>query len=159
MHETGGGRGGRDMPEIHVKESITINRKASDIYKFWRNLGNLPRFIDHLGSVEELGNGQSRWTIETPVGHMGWESEIIEDKENKVIEWRSLPNSRVTNSGSLSLVEKNGCDATEATVELRYSPPGRHGSFLEDEILEVITDEQMKADLRKLKRIMESEIT
>jgi uncharacterized membrane protein len=146
------------MPEIYVKESITINRRAGDIYRFWRNLENLPRFIEHLGSVEELENGHNRWTIETPVGHMSWESEIIEDKENEVIQWRSVPNSLVTNSGSLSLVQKEGGDATEATVELRYRPPGRHDSFLEDEILEVITDEQMKADLRKLKHIMESEI-
>jgi uncharacterized membrane protein len=158
MPETGEDQGGRDMPEIHVKESITIKRKASDIYRFWRNLENLTRFIRHLGSVEDLGDGHNRWTIETPVGNISWESQIIEDKENEVIQWRSVRNSCVENSGSLGLVEKEGGDATEATVELRYRPPGRHDSFLEDEILEVITNEQMKADLRNLKRIMESEI-
>jgi uncharacterized membrane protein len=146
------------MPEIHVKESIIINRKASDIYRFWRNLENLPRFIGHLCSVEELGDGHNRWTLETPVGHMSWESEIIEDKKDEVIRWRSVPNSCVTNNGFLRLVEKEGGNATEATVELRYRPPGSHDSFLEDEILEVITAEQMKADLRKLKHIMEADI-
>jgi uncharacterized membrane protein len=146
------------MPEIHVKESIIINRKASDIYRFWRNLENLPRFIGHLRSVEELGDGHNRWTLETPVGHMSWESEIIEDKKDEVIRWRSVLNSSVTNSGFLSLVEKEGGKATEATVELRYRPPAGHDSFLEDEILEVITAEQIKGDLRKLKYIMEADI-
>ena len=145
------------MPEIRVKESIIINRKVSDIYRFWRNLANLPRFIDHLGSVEDLGDGHNRWTIETPVGNISWESEIIEDEKNEVIRWCSVPGSGVTNSGSLTLAEQAGGDATEATVELRYRPPGNHDSFLEDGILKVITDEQMSADLMKLKRIMESE--
>jgi uncharacterized membrane protein len=147
------------MPEVHVKESIMIDRKASDIYRFWHNLKNLPRFIDHLDSVEDLGDGHNRWTIETPVGNMSWESEIIMDKENEVIQWRSVPDSRVENSGSLSLVEKEGGNTAEATVELRYKPPGKYDSFLEDEILEVITDKQMKEDLRNLKLIMESEMT
>jgi uncharacterized membrane protein len=148
---------GRDMPEIHVKESITINRKASDIYRFWRHLENLTHFIGHLDSVEDLGDGHNRWTLKTPMGPISWESEIIEDKENEIIRWRSMPDSRVENSGSLSLVEKEGDDATKATMELRYKPPGGHDSFLKAKLLEVITDFQIKEDLRNLKRIMESE--
>ena len=57
----------------------------------------------------------------------------------------------------LSLEERAGGDATEATVELRYNPPVEHDSFLEDKILEVITDVTLRDDLRNLKRIMESE--
>lgn len=144
------------MPEIHVKESVTIKRKACDIYRFWRHLENLPRFIDHVASVQDLGNGHNRWTIKTPVGDISWESEIIEDKENEILRWRSVPDSSVENSGSLSLVENDGGDSTKATVELRYNPPGKHNSFLEAKMLEVITDFQMKADLRNLKNIMES---
>jgi uncharacterized membrane protein len=145
------------MSGIRVKESITINRKAIDIYRFWRHLENLPHFIDHLDSVEDLGDGRNRWTVKTPVGNISWESEIIEDKENEIIRWRSMPDSRVENSGSLSLAEEEGGDATEATVELYYKPPGEHDSFLEDEMLEVITDFQIKEDLGNLKHIMESE--
>ncbi|MEJ2252845.1 MAG: SRPBCC family protein [Nitrospirota bacterium] len=143
------------MPEVHVKESITIKRKAGDIYGFWRHFENLPRFIDHLDSVEDLGGGRSRWTIKTPVGDLGWESEIVRDEENEVIEWHSLPGSRVQNRGALSLAEKEG-GATEVTVELSYKPPGKYNSFLEDTVLDVVTGEQMKEDLKNLKRMMES---
>jgi uncharacterized membrane protein len=145
------------MPEIHVRESIIIKRKVGDIYRFWRNLENLPRFINHIDSVEDLGGGHNRWTIKTPVGPLSWVSEVTNDKANQSIQWRSMPDSSIQNSGSLSLEEKDGGDATEATVELRYSPPSLHDSFLEDKILEVITDTQLTGDLKKLKRIMESE--
>ena len=145
------------MPEIHVRESIVIKRKVGDIYRFWRNLENLPRFINHVDSVEDLGGGHNRWTIKTPVGPLSWESKITDDKLNQSIQWRSMPDSSIQNSGSLSLEEKDGGDAAEATVELRYSPPSPHDSILEDKILEVITDTQLTGDLKKLKRIMESE--
>jgi len=143
------------MPEIHVRESITINRKVSDIYKFWRNLANLPRFIDHLDTVEDLGNGNNRWSIKTLVGELSWESEILEDKENESIRWRSVPGARVINSGVLSLKPEG--DATEATVEIHYTPPREHDSFMEDKVLEVIADMELKDDLRNLQRIMESQ--
>ncbi len=144
------------MPEIHVRESITIHREVSDIYKFWRNLANLPRFIDHLDNVEDLGNGHSRWSIKTPVGELSWESEIVEDKENEIIRWRSVPGARVINTGFLSL-KKEGGSATEATVELHYFPPKEHDSFLEDKVLQAIVNMELKENLRNLQRIMESE--
>jgi len=30
---------------IHVEESMTVNRTPWDLYQFWRNFDNLPRFI------------------------------------------------------------------------------------------------------------------
>ena len=87
---------------------------------------------------------------------MSWESEIVEDKENEVIRWRSVPDARVINSGFLKL-KGEGSDDTEATVEIHYIPPKEHDSFLEDKVLEAIADVQLKDDLRNFKRIMESE--
>ncbi len=145
------------MREIHVRESISIDRPARDIYRFWRKLENLPRFIDHLGSVENLGGGRHRWTISTPFGRVIWESEITEDRENEVIRWRSLPGSGVKNSGVLSLAERKGAGAAVATVELHYKPPRGFDSFFLEPILEVVTDEAIRESLTKLKHLMESQ--
>ncbi len=60
------------MPEVHVRDTITINRGVGEIYKFWRHLENLPRFIGHLDSVEDLGGGRNRWTIKTPLGQISF---------------------------------------------------------------------------------------
>src|SRR5262245_4500017 len=37
-----GGSGG-----VLIDERITINRPIGDLYRFWRNLENLPRFMGH----------------------------------------------------------------------------------------------------------------
>ena len=43
-----------------VEKSVTINRPASELYRFWRNFENLPRFMRHLRSVRDMGN-RSHW--------------------------------------------------------------------------------------------------
>ena len=39
---------------INVQESVTIARTPQELYRFWRNLENLPRFMAHLASVERV---------------------------------------------------------------------------------------------------------
>ena len=46
---------------IKVEKSITVNRPAEEVYRFWRNLENLPRFMDHLESVTVLDENRSHW--------------------------------------------------------------------------------------------------
>src|SRR5262245_35006314 len=38
----GGARG------MHVRESIRLERPVADVYRYWRRLENLPRFMVHL---------------------------------------------------------------------------------------------------------------
>src|SRR5512133_1878668 len=40
---------------IFVERKFTISRKASDLYSFWRNFENLPRFTRNLKSVKMTG--------------------------------------------------------------------------------------------------------
>ena len=51
---------------IKVERSLVINRPADELYAFWRNFENLPRFMDHLESVTVLTPGRSRWTARAP---------------------------------------------------------------------------------------------
>jgi len=44
---------------IHVEESVRINRSPEELYRFWRNFENLPRFMNHLESVKTLDDKRS----------------------------------------------------------------------------------------------------
>jgi uncharacterized membrane protein len=46
---------------IHVERSIRIDRSPEELYQFWRNFENLPRFMNHLQSVQVLDAQRSRW--------------------------------------------------------------------------------------------------
>lgn len=126
-HEKGTGMG-TSVPYglgIRVDHEIRINRSAEDLYKFWRHLENLPRFMDHLESVKEVDDKRSRWCAKGPAGwNVGWEAEIINDVQNELIGWRSLPGSDVDMGGSVRFENANEGSATDVKVSLQYNPPG-----------------------------------
>src|SRR6188768_936272 len=43
---------------IHVRESVRLEKPIDEVYRFWRNLENLPQFMNYLDAVIDLGNGR-----------------------------------------------------------------------------------------------------
>src|SRR5258705_8196562 len=87
---------------IHARSSIIVNRTPDEVYEFWHNVTNLPRFMRHLESVGDLGDGRSRWLAKGPAGiSVVWDAEIVADIPGEVISWRSLDKSDVQNAGAV----------------------------------------------------------
>jgi uncharacterized membrane protein len=150
------GLGRRTGGPVHVKEAITINRPRNEVYEFWHNFENLPRFMAHLESVQVLDERRSRWKAKAPAGStVEWEAETIEDRPNELIAWRALPDSTVPNSGSVQFRDAPGGRGTEVLVELRYQPPGGKISALIAKLFGEEPGQQVKGDLRRFKQVME----
>ncbi|MEI9936430.1 MAG: SRPBCC family protein [Pseudomonadota bacterium] len=78
---------------IHVVKSITVNRPPEEVYKFWRDLENLPRFMSHLESVQ-VTNGRSVWKAKGPAGmSVEWQAEVVFDRPYESIGWKSVEGS------------------------------------------------------------------
>lgn len=142
---------------VRVEKTITINRPVEAVYRFWRNFENFPRFMRHLTSVEELGNGRSRWRAKAPGGlTVKWDAEILQEHENEWIAWRSVEGSQLENSGSVRFQAAPGARGTEVRVQIEYHPPagtfGRVLAYLFGEEPE----QQVKDDLRRFKQLMET---
>jgi uncharacterized membrane protein len=148
---------GRQQQGIHVKQAVTINRPRNEVYGFWHNFENLPRFMAHLESVEVKPDGRSHWVASAPVGtDVEWDAETTEDHPNELIAWRALPDSGVPNSGSVQFRDAPGGRGTEVVVELRYQPPGgRLGAWIA-KLFGEEPDQQVKSDLRRFKQVMET---
>jgi len=139
-----------------VEQSVAINRVREDLFRFWRNFENLPRFMDNLESVTRLDDRRSHWVAKGPVGtRVEWDAEIHNEIESQLIAWRSLPGSEVDHAGSVHFtpLADNG---TEVRVILRYSPPaGKLGSAA----AKLAGDDpgrQVADDLRRFKQVMEA---
>jgi uncharacterized membrane protein len=142
---------------VRVEKSITINRPVEAVYRFWRNFENFPRFMRHLTSVEDLGNGRTRWRAKAPAGMtVKWDAEILQERENEWIAWRSVEGSQVENSGSVRFQPAPGARGTEVRVQLEYHPPagtfGRVIAYLFGEEPE----QQVQDDLRRFKQLVET---
>lgn len=141
---------------VRVDERIVINRPRSEVYRFWRNLENLPRFMDHLESVTVLDEQRSRWVAKGPAGtRVEWDAVIHNEIPNELLAWRSLEGSEVDNAGSVHFAPMENGD-TEVRVILRYDPPaGRVGAAVAWLFGEE-PSRQVAEDLRRLKQVVES---
>jgi len=109
---------------VHIRESVRLEMPVAEVYQFWRRLDNLPRFMTHLEEVTEIGNGRSHWVAAGPAGvEVEWDAEIINEVDNQVIGWQSLPGSDITTAGSVNFEEIRGGRGTQVNVHLQYSAP------------------------------------
>lgn len=142
---------------VQVKVSHTIMRPAAELYAFWRDFTNLPKFMSHLKQVHVHENNKSKWVADAPLGAtIEWEAEIINDEPDKLIAWRSIGNPDVDNSGSVRFVESPELGATEVVVTIDYIPPaGKVGTWIA-KLFGAVPAQQIKEDLRKFKQLMET---
>ena len=140
-----------------VQESIRLELPIGEVYRYWRQLENLPHWMSHLESVTPLDALRSRWRARGPAGtHVEWEAEIFNEVENRLIAWRSLPESEVVTAGAVNFREVRGGRSTQITVTLQYSPPGgRIGSLLAW-ALGKEPSQTIREDLRSLKQMLEA---
>jgi uncharacterized membrane protein len=144
---------------INVERSIVVNRPAQELYRFWRNFENLPRFMDHLEAVTVLDENRSHWVAKGPAGtRVEWDATIHNEIENQLIAWRSLPGADVDNAGSVHF-SRFGDNLTEVRVVLSYDPPaGKLGAAVA-KLLGEEPSQQVEDDLRRFKQVMEAAVT
>jgi uncharacterized membrane protein len=141
---------------IKVERSVTVNRPIQEVYTFWRNFENLPRFMDHLESVTVIDETRSHWVAKAPAGaKVEWDAAIHNEIENELIAWRSLPGSEVSNAGSVHFTSVGDGNQTEVLVVLSYEPPaGKLGAAVA-RLLGEEPSQQVEDDLRRFKQVME----
>lgn len=147
---------GADNGVVRTNRSITIGKPVSDVYAFWHDFENLPRFMRHLESVTVTGAGRSHWIAKAPAGEsVEWDAEVTDDRPNELIAWRSLDGSDVFNTGTVRFMAAPGGRGTEVRVTLEYQPPfGKLGSKVAMLFREE-PGQQVYDDLRYFKQVME----
>ena len=111
-----------------------------------------------LDTVHDHGNGRSHWVARGPGGlKVAWEAETINEVENTLIAWRSLPGSDIkVTAGSVRFDRVRGGRSTQVTVTLQYEPPaGRAGDFVA-RLFGRSASQMIRDDLRRLKQVLRS---
>jgi len=142
---------------IRVDRSITINAGREEVYSFWRNLENLPRFMRHVRSVKELDQNRSHWIIEAPAGQVvEWDAEIINEIPNELLAWRSLPGTAIDNAGSVRFEHATAGRGTRVSVSLQYGAPAGQVGVMLARLLDTDPEQAVDAELHRLKSIIEA---
>ncbi|MEQ4305870.1 SRPBCC family protein [Plantactinospora sp. B6F1] len=142
---------------LRASATVTVNRPADEVYRFWRDFENLPRFMYHLESVRSDGDGRSHWTVRGPGGRrVGWDAELVEENLSETIAWRSVRGARVPNAGRVRFARAAGGRGTEVRVDLVYAPPGGAVGRAVAQLFGEEPGQQIRDDLRRFKQVIET---
>ena len=143
---------------IRVRESVRLECPIEEVYRFWSRFENLPTFMPNLAEVTDLGGGRSHWVARGPGGvRVQWDAEIINEIQNKVLAWKSLPGGDVVSAGSVTFEPARGADSgTQLTVTLQYEPPAGKFGQLVAKAFGREPAQTIREDLRRLKQLLEA---
>jgi len=142
---------------IRVEKTLTINAPADELYRFWRDIENLPRFMHHLRSVRRLDDRRSHWVANGPAGvRVEWDAEIITEVENEHLSWQSTEHADVYNAGSVHFHPAPHGRGTEVKIVMRYTPPAGALGIAFAKLFQENPERQIAEDLRRFKSLIEA---
>ena len=142
---------------VRTGKSIHVYRSPEEVYNFWRNFQNFPRFMYYLDSVQVTGDKRSHWVAKAPAGtHVEWDAETVQDIPNERIAWRSLEGSTVPNSGEVYFERAPSGRGTIVRVAVEYRPPAGPIGAAIAKIFGRAPGQQIREDLRRFKQLIEA---
>ncbi len=142
---------------IEVAKAISINKKPDEVYRFWRNFENLPRFMAHLDSVKVIDDKHSHWKVDAPAGMtVEWDAEIVEEIAGELIVWRTIEGSDIEHAGSVRFSRGPGGRGTEVRVAVHYHAPAGKLGVAVAKLFGEEPSQQITGDLRRLKQVLET---
>jgi uncharacterized membrane protein len=138
---------------VKIDKEIVVNAPKERLYGIWRNFENLPKILSQIEGVEVLSPTRSRWTLKAPVS-ISWEAELINDKINELIAWRTVGNQWVNHAGSV-MFQPIGDGSTRVHVSLQYDPPGGQIGHAVASLFAEDAGSKVEQDLVNFKRAVE----
>ena len=155
----GGARHANVARHRALRAAVTVRRPPEEVYGFWRELENLPSFMDHLQSVTAGADGRSHWVANAPAGQaVQWDAQITEDEPNRRIAWQSLLGSAIQNGGSVEFAPAGDDDGTEVRVQIGYQLPRGVVGKAAATLFGQCPDQQVNEDLQRFKQILETKV-
>jgi len=142
---------------VHFERSVVINSTPETIFNYWRRFDALPRLIDHLESVTCRDRNLSHWVAKGPLGRrFEWDAELIDERPNEMLAWRSLPGSEVDTAGSLHLKRLPADRGTAVRLNMTYDPPGGNVTATLAGWLGTDVESELHEALRRIKSELEA---
>jgi uncharacterized membrane protein len=141
---------------IQVEKCITIDKSAEELYTFWHDFENLPKFMKHLESVKVIDLRRSHWVATAPMGQkVEWDADIVDNRPNELIAWASVAEADVENAGFVRFRPAPGDRGTEVKVVLEYSLPGGMVTAALAKLFGEEPEQQIGDELHRFKQLME----
>jgi uncharacterized membrane protein len=141
---------------VQLAATIVIERSREELYRFWRDLTQLPRFMRSIREVRIIDQRHSRWFAAGSDGEsLSWESEITEDRPGEYIAWRSTPGSRLDTEGVVRFEPAPNGEGSLVRLQVSYRAAANAGSAL-GKLIATLARSEIKSELRRFKQLIET---
>lgn len=157
-HDLAGNAATVDAREsVKVEHAVTVSKPAAELYAYWRDFTNHPRFMKYLESVRLLDDSRSRWTWALPSGHrLEWDSVIVNDIPNELIAWKTIGDPDLRNAGSVHFRQAAAGRGTEVRLVMDYEPIGGRPGHMVAKLFGLAPEQMVREDLQRFKQLMET---
>ncbi len=144
---------------ISVRQSVYVQRPREELFAMWRDFSRLPEFMDHLERVDVLSPTHSHWVVAGPAGStVEWDAEIVDERENEWIAWRTVEPAQVPNNGTVMFCEMSD-GGTDVFVTLEAQPPAGKFGDLVAKMFGRAPNRQVRQALTRFKEVAEGRIS
>ena len=107
-----------------VQESIEVQAPLQDVYGYWSNFQNFPRFMENIEEVRMTGEDTSHWKVKGPLGtSVEFDAKTTQMNPEQGVGWNTV-DGQVMTSGEIRFQEVQP-DRTRVEVTMNYAdPPG-----------------------------------
>lgn len=134
-----------------------VQRPARELYDYWRDFTNAPRFRDAITRVEILDQSTSRWTAAGPMGRsFQWTTRLTDDRAGEYIAWESIDPSDLPNRGSVRFTPFGDGTQAEVHYTMEIDPPGGVVGQAILGLFHSMPQAMLEDDLRRFRELMEA---
>ncbi len=150
-------RQGRFGDHAVVGRAVTINKPRAELYAFWRHFENLAQFMENVEAIRSVAPNRAVWTVSAPAGRsVDIETEVIEERENEVIAWRSTENAAIECQGRVSFQDAPAGRGAIVEAIIAYVPPAGDLGRLVAKLFQREPGIQTRRELKRFKMLMET---
>jgi uncharacterized membrane protein len=143
--------------DLYFEASIATAKSPEECYRFWRNVENLPRFMDGVQSVQARDERRLHWVAEGPAqSTIEWDCEITEDRPGSALAWRTVDGAQIPNAGSVIFEGAPSGRGTIVRLSIHYSPSGGRLTTGLARLLRQDPQARVREDLRRFKQLLEA---
>jgi uncharacterized membrane protein len=142
-----------------VEKSIRVKAPASQVYEFWRNFENFPRFMDNVEDVRCMDTtcSRSHWKLRGPMGMtVEYDAELTTDNRNQSIGWNARGGAINTSGTATFLEQPDGMTLVHVLMQWADTPGGPIGEAASHMLQNPY--EMLEEDLQRFKDIAEGRV-
>jgi uncharacterized membrane protein len=138
-----------------IEARVTIERPIAEVFSFYRDFRNLPRFLGDVTTIAPLDASTYRWTILGPLGvRVHWTVKVTEEDANELIRYETVSSPRLRTYWEIHFAPGSEAGQTEVREVMKtpLGPVGRAALAL----IGKFPLQEMRSNLHRLKEVMET---